>query len=190
MRVEQNNQYQDFFDRQNKFFEDMHTHSKAYKQGIEDLKVQQHKYVDELKAGQEITNKVVLELKKNQDKHQKELAAHRKEYKEHNKPMKEGIQQINPYLKARLPEDIPEWMQGNVQAGRGRFSDGMSPIPRNCLPGASSASMNKDDKGKGKAEKEDGDERGKKKAFEASVWNVTNVALHEQHFKKLARTLC
>ncbi|MED6162538.1 hypothetical protein PIB30_071401 [Stylosanthes scabra] len=78
-----------------------------------------------------------------------------------------GIQQINPYLKARLPEDIPEWMQGNVQAGRGRFSDGMSPIPRNCWLGASSASMNKVDKGKGKAEEEGGDERGKKKAWEA-----------------------
>ncbi|MED6109071.1 hypothetical protein PIB30_030155 [Stylosanthes scabra] len=78
-----------------------------------------------------------------------------------------GIQQINPYLKARLLEDIPEWMQGNVQAGRGRFSDGMSPIPRKCWPGASSASMNKYDKGKGKAEEEDGDELGKKKAWEA-----------------------
>ncbi|MED6224818.1 hypothetical protein PIB30_087767 [Stylosanthes scabra] len=65
MRVKQNNQFQDFFDRQNTFFEDMRTHSNAYKQGIEDLKVQQHKYVDELKAGQEITNKAMLELKKN-----------------------------------------------------------------------------------------------------------------------------
>ncbi|MED6195582.1 hypothetical protein PIB30_039186 [Stylosanthes scabra] len=39
MRVEQNNQFKDFFDRQNTFFEDMRTHSNAYKQRIEDLKV-------------------------------------------------------------------------------------------------------------------------------------------------------
>ncbi|MED6195583.1 hypothetical protein PIB30_039187, partial [Stylosanthes scabra] len=32
-----------------------------------------------------------------------------------------GVQQINPFLKARLPEDIPEWMRNNVQAGRGRL---------------------------------------------------------------------
>ncbi|MED6125567.1 hypothetical protein PIB30_069670 [Stylosanthes scabra] len=72
---------------------------------------------------------------------------------------------------SRLPEDIPEWMQGNVQAGRGRFSDGISYIPRNCWPGATStgaasASKNVEDKGKGKAE-EGGGERGKKKAWEA-----------------------
>ncbi|MED6209826.1 hypothetical protein PIB30_058384 [Stylosanthes scabra] len=127
MRVEQNNQFKDFFDRQNSFFEDMRTQTRAYKQGFEDLRVQQHKYVDEIKASQEITHQAVL----------------------------------------KLPEDIPEWMQGNVQVGRGRFSDGMSPIPRNCWPGASSALMNKDDKGKGKAEEEGGDERGKKKAWEA-----------------------
>ncbi|MED6224637.1 hypothetical protein PIB30_086085 [Stylosanthes scabra] len=206
----------------------MRTQTKAYKQGFEDLRVQQHKYVDEIKASQEITHQAVLELKKNQDKHQKELAAHRKEYKEHCKAMKRtmekqktkfetanqywhrinskneekidylcwGIQQINPYLKARLSEGIPEWMQGNVQARRGRFSDGMSPIPRNCWPGASSASIDKYDKGKGKVEEEGGDEHGKKKAWEArdkdlNKWkNVTNVALHEKHFKKLARTLC
>ncbi|MED6122150.1 hypothetical protein PIB30_037144 [Stylosanthes scabra] len=133
-------------------------------QGFEDLRVLQHKYVDEIKASHEITHQAVLELKKNQDKQQKELAAHRKEYKEHSKVMKEatdkqkaqfeatnqywhrinnkneqkidymcwGVQQINPYLKGKLPEDISEWMQGNVQAGRGRFTDGMSDIPRNC----------------------------------------------------------
>ncbi|MED6182981.1 hypothetical protein PIB30_033695 [Stylosanthes scabra] len=166
MRVEQNNQFKDFFDQQNSFFEDIRTQTKAYKQGFEDLRVQQHKYVDEIKASQEITHQAVLELKKNQDKHQKELAAHRKEYKEHSKAMEEamekqntqfqtanqywhrinskneekidylcwGIQQINPYLKARLPEDIPEWMQDNVQAGMEHFSDGMSHIPRNCWP--------------------------------------------------------
>ncbi|MED6145874.1 hypothetical protein PIB30_029253 [Stylosanthes scabra] len=83
-----------------------------------------------------------------------------------------GVQQVNPYLKGRLPEDIPEWMQANVQAGRGRFSDGMSHIPINCWPGATSAkaasaSKNVEDKGKGKAEEESGDERGKKKAWEA-----------------------
>ncbi|MED6209359.1 hypothetical protein PIB30_053908 [Stylosanthes scabra] len=204
MRVEQNNQFKDFFDRQNSFFEDMRTQTKAYKQGFEDLRVQQHKYVDEIKASQEITHQAVLELKKNQDKHQKELAAHRKEYKEHSKEMKAamekqraqfeaanqywhkinskneqkidymcwGVQQINPYLKGRLPEDIPEWMQGNLQVGRGRFSDGISHIPRNYWPratsaGAASASKNVEDKGKGKDEKGDNDERGKKKAWEA-----------------------
>ncbi|MED6122577.1 hypothetical protein PIB30_041033 [Stylosanthes scabra] len=152
-----------------------------------------------MRAGQEITNKAVLELKMNQDKHQKELAAHKKEYKEHCKAMKAamekqqtqfqtanqywhkinsnneekidylcwGVQQINPYLKARLPEDIPEWMRNNVLAGRGRFTDGMSTQPRNCCPGATSASKNEDEKGNGKAEEEDGDKRGKKKAWEA-----------------------
>ncbi|MED6131755.1 hypothetical protein PIB30_012763 [Stylosanthes scabra] len=109
MRVEQNNQFKDFFDRQNSFFEDMRTQTKVYKQGFEDLRLLQHK----------------------------------------------------------LPEEIPEWMQGNVQAGRGRFTDGISDIPRNCWPGATSASKNKDDKGKGKAEEEGGDGRGKKKAWEA-----------------------
>ncbi|MED6121842.1 hypothetical protein PIB30_033857 [Stylosanthes scabra] len=83
-----------------------------------------------------------------------------------------GVQQVNPYLKGRLPEDIPEWMQANVQAGRGRFSDGMSHIPRKCWPGATSAgaasaSKNVEDKGNGKAEEGDNDERGKKKAWEA-----------------------
>ncbi|MED6109517.1 hypothetical protein PIB30_034416 [Stylosanthes scabra] len=177
----------------------MRTQTKAYKQGFEDLRVQQHKYVDEIKASHEITHQAILELKKNQDKNTKDLAAHRKEYKEHSKAMKEamdkqkaqleaanqywhrinsknvqkidylcwGVQQINPYRKGRLPEDIPEWMQGNVQAGRGRFTNGMSDVPRNCWPGATSASKNKADKGKGKAEEEGGDERGKKKAWEA-----------------------
>ncbi|MED6147100.1 hypothetical protein PIB30_040810 [Stylosanthes scabra] len=102
MRVEQNNQFQDFLDRQNKFFEDMHTHSNAYKQGIEDLKVQQHKYVDELKAGQEITNKAVLELKINQDKHQKELAANKKEYKEHCKAMKSTMEKQQTNFKQQI----------------------------------------------------------------------------------------
>ncbi|MED6145097.1 hypothetical protein PIB30_021751 [Stylosanthes scabra] len=111
MRVEQNNQFKDFFDRQNNFFEDMRTQTKAYKQGFEDLR-------------------------------------------------------------GRLPEDIPEWMQANVQVGRGRFSDGMSHIPRNCWPGATSAgaastSKNVEDKGKCKAEEGDNDECGKKKAWEA-----------------------
>ncbi|MED6159396.1 hypothetical protein PIB30_042021 [Stylosanthes scabra] len=40
MRVEQNNQFKDFFDRQNSFFEDIRTQTKAYKQGFEDLRVQ------------------------------------------------------------------------------------------------------------------------------------------------------
>ncbi|MED6213211.1 hypothetical protein PIB30_091075 [Stylosanthes scabra] len=65
-----------------------------------------------------------------------------------------GVQQVNPYLTGRLPEDIPEWMQANLQAGRGRFHDGMSRTPR-------------DYKGKDKAEEGDNDERGKKKAWEA-----------------------
>ncbi|MED6183492.1 hypothetical protein PIB30_038332 [Stylosanthes scabra] len=146
MRVEQNNQFKDFFDQQNSFFEEMHTQTKAYKQGFEDLRVQQHKYVDEIKASQEITHKAVLELRENQDKHGKELATHRRKYKKDYKEMKAdmekqkaqfeaanqywhqlnskneqkidylcwGVQQVNPYLKGRLPEDIPEWMQGNV----------------------------------------------------------------------------
>ncbi|MED6182943.1 hypothetical protein PIB30_033349 [Stylosanthes scabra] len=83
-----------------------------------------------------------------------------------------GIQQVNPYLKGRLPEDIPEWMQANLQAGRGRFSDGMSRTPRDCWPGATSrgetsASKNVEDKGKGPTEEGDNDERGKEKAWEA-----------------------
>ncbi|MED6208626.1 hypothetical protein PIB30_047095 [Stylosanthes scabra] len=166
--------------------------------------MRQHKYVDEIKASQEITHKAVLELRENQDKHDKELAAHRKEYKKDYKEMKAamekskaqfeaanqywhqlnskteqkidylcwGVQQVNPYLKGRLPEDIPEWMQDNVQAGRGRFSDGISLIPRDYWPGAtsrgaSSASKNVEDKGKGPAEEGDNDERRKKKAWEA-----------------------
>ncbi|MED6223876.1 hypothetical protein PIB30_078417 [Stylosanthes scabra] len=181
----------------------MRTQTRVYKQGIEDLRVQQHKYVGEIKTSQEITQKAVLELKENQDKHGKELAAHRKEYKKDYKEMKAamekqkgqfeaanqywhkinskneqkidymcwGIQQVNPYLKCRLPEDIPEWMQANLQAGRGRFSDGMSHIPRDCWPGATSrgpaSASNEEDKGKGKAEEGDNDDRGKKKAWEA-----------------------
>ncbi|MED6204900.1 hypothetical protein PIB30_012946 [Stylosanthes scabra] len=83
-----------------------------------------------------------------------------------------GVQQVNPYLKGRLPEDIPEWMQGNVQAGRGRFSDGISHIPRDFWPGATSrgaasASKNVEDKGISQVEEGDNDERGKKKAWEA-----------------------
>ncbi|MED6113379.1 hypothetical protein PIB30_070188 [Stylosanthes scabra] len=78
-----------------------------------------------------------------------------------------GVQQINPYLIGRLPEDIPEWMRNNVLAGRGRFTDGIGTQPRNCWPGATSASKNEEDKGKGKTEEEDGDKRGKKKAWEA-----------------------
>ncbi|MED6224817.1 hypothetical protein PIB30_087766, partial [Stylosanthes scabra] len=66
-----------------------------------------------------------------------------------------GIQQINPYLKGRLPEDIPEWMRNNVLAGRGCFTDGMGTQTRNCWPGATSSSKNEEDKGKGKAEEED-----------------------------------
>ncbi|MED6214563.1 hypothetical protein PIB30_104161, partial [Stylosanthes scabra] len=57
MRVEKNNQFKDFFDRQNSFFEEMRTQTKAYKQGFEDMRVQQHKYVEEIKASQEITHK-------------------------------------------------------------------------------------------------------------------------------------
>ncbi|MED6164697.1 hypothetical protein PIB30_092648 [Stylosanthes scabra] len=204
MRVEQNNQFKDFFDRQNSFFEEMRTQTRAYKQGFEDLRVQQHKYVDEIKASQETTHKAVLELRENKGTHQKELAAHRREYKKDYKEMKAamekqraqfevanqywhkinskneqkidflcwGVQEVNPYLKGRLPEDIPEWMQANLQAGKGRFSDGMSHIPRDCWPGATSkgvasASKNVEDKGKGKAEEEGGDDCGKKKAWEA-----------------------
>ncbi|MED6129174.1 hypothetical protein PIB30_105258, partial [Stylosanthes scabra] len=78
---------------------------------------------------------------------------------------------VNPYLKGRLPEDIPEWMQANLQAGRGRFHDGISRTPRDCWPGATSrgpaSTSNEEDKGKGKAEEGDNDERGKKKAWEA-----------------------
>ncbi|MED6194737.1 hypothetical protein PIB30_031270 [Stylosanthes scabra] len=149
MMVEQNNQFKDFFDRQNSFFEEMRTQTKAYKQGFEDLRVQQHKYVDEIKASQEITHKAVLELRENQDKHGKELG--------------------------RLPKDIPEWMQGIVQAGRGQFSDGISHIPRDYWPGATSkgaasASKNVEDKGKGKAEEE---ERGKK------AWEARDKDLNE-----------
>ncbi|MED6169295.1 hypothetical protein PIB30_020088 [Stylosanthes scabra] len=76
---------------------------------------------------------------------------------------------INPYLTARLPEDIPEWMRNNVRAGKGHFSGGMNTQPRNCWPGATSASKAEEDKGK--------------------VWIVTNVAHHEQHSKKLAKGL-
>ncbi|MED6120752.1 hypothetical protein PIB30_024041 [Stylosanthes scabra] len=163
----------------------MRTQTKVYKQGFEDLRVQQHKYVDEIKASQEITHKAVLELRENQDKHNKEMAAHRKEYKKDYEEIKEamekskaqfetanqywhrinskneqkfdylcwGIQQVNPYLKGQLPEDILEWMQGNLQVGRGRFSDGMSRTLRDCWPGATSrgeasASKNEEDKEK------------------------------------------
>ncbi|MED6119903.1 hypothetical protein PIB30_016112 [Stylosanthes scabra] len=168
MRVEQNNQFKDFFDRQNSFFEEIRTQTKAYKQGFEDLRVQQHKYVDEIKASQEITHKAVLELRENQDKHGKELANHRREYKKDYKEMKAAMEK----QKGRLPEDISEWMKANLQAGRGRFSNGMSHIPRECWPGATSrgaasASKNEEDKGKGKAEEGDNDEHGKKKAWEA-----------------------
>ncbi|MED6120926.1 hypothetical protein PIB30_025407 [Stylosanthes scabra] len=195
MRVEQNNQFKDFFDQQNSFFEEMRTQTKACKQGFEDLRVQQHKYVEEIKASQEITHKAVLKLRENKNKHINDLAAHRKEYKKDHKEMKAamekqkgqfeaanqywhkinskneqkidymcwGIQQVNLYHKGRLPEDIPEWMQANLQAGRGRFSDGMSRIPRDCWPGATSrgpaSASNEEDKGKGKAEEGDNDER-------------------------------
>ncbi|MED6157918.1 hypothetical protein PIB30_027971 [Stylosanthes scabra] len=138
MRVEQNNQFKDFFDKQNSFFEEMRTQSKTYKQGFEDLRVQQHKI---------------------NSKNEQKI-----DY------LYWGIQQVNPYIKGRLPEDIPEWMQANLQAGRGRFFDGMSRIPRYCWLGAISrgeASASKEDKGKGKAEEGDNDERGKKKAWEA-----------------------
>ncbi|MED6124861.1 hypothetical protein PIB30_062944 [Stylosanthes scabra] len=153
MRVEQYNQFKDFFDRQNSFFEDMRTQTKVYKQEFEDLRVLQHKYVDEIKANHEITHQAVLEINNKNEQKFDYLCW--------------GVQQINPYLKGKLPEDIPEWMQGNVQAGMGHFTNGMSDVPRNCWPGATSASKNKDDKGKGKAEEEGGDERGKKKAWEA-----------------------
>ncbi|MED6213554.1 hypothetical protein PIB30_094496, partial [Stylosanthes scabra] len=158
MRVEQNNQFKDFFDRKNSFFEEMRTQTKAYKQGFEDMRVQQHKYVEEIKASQEITHKAVLELRENQNKHINDFVTHKKEYKKDQREMKAamekskaqfetanqywhrinskneqkidflcwGVQQVNPYLKGRLPEDIPEWMQANLQAGRGRFHDGMS----------------------------------------------------------------
>ncbi|MED6145875.1 hypothetical protein PIB30_029254 [Stylosanthes scabra] len=78
MRVEQNNQFKDFLDRQNSFFEDMRTQTRVYKQGFEYFRVQRHKYVEEIKASHEITHQAVLELKKNQDKQQKDFAAHRK----------------------------------------------------------------------------------------------------------------
>ncbi|MED6166317.1 hypothetical protein PIB30_108102 [Stylosanthes scabra] len=127
----------------------MRTQTKAYKQGFEDMRVQQHKYVEEIKASQEITHKAVQELRENQNKHINDFAADKKE----------------------LPEDIPEWMQANLQAGRGRFHDGMSRTPRDCWPGATSrgpaSTSNEEDKGKGKAEEGDNDERGKKKAWEA-----------------------
>ncbi|MED6222318.1 hypothetical protein PIB30_063212 [Stylosanthes scabra] len=139
MRVEQNNQFKDFFDRQNSFFEEMHTQTKAYKQGFEDMRVQQHKI---------------------NSKNEQKI-----DY------LCWGVQQVNPYLKGRLPEDIPEWMQANLQAGRGRFHDGMSRTPRDCWPGATSrgpaSTSNEEDKGKGKAEEGDNDECGKKKAWEA-----------------------
>ncbi|MED6158938.1 hypothetical protein PIB30_037666 [Stylosanthes scabra] len=175
MRVEQNNQFKDFFDRQNSFFEEMHTQTKAYKQGFEDMRVQQHKYVEEIKASQEITHKAVLELRENQNKHINDFATHKKEINSKNEQKIDylcwGVQQVNPYLKGRLPEDIPEWMQANLQAGRGRFHDGMSRIPRDCWRGATSrgpaSTPNEEDKGKGKAEEGDNDERGKKKAWEA-----------------------
>ncbi|MED6110893.1 hypothetical protein PIB30_047185 [Stylosanthes scabra] len=79
MRVEQNNQFKDFFDRQNNFFEEMRTQTKAYKQGFEDMRVQQHKYIEEIKASQEITHKAVLELRENQNKHTNDFAAHKKD---------------------------------------------------------------------------------------------------------------
>ncbi|MED6212741.1 hypothetical protein PIB30_086488 [Stylosanthes scabra] len=139
MRVEQNNQFKDFFDRQNSFFEEMRTQTKAYKQGFEDMRVQQHKI---------------------NSKNEQKI-----DY------LCWGVQQVNPYLKGRLPEDIPEWMQANLQAGRGRFHDGMSRTPRDCWPGATSSgpasTSNEEDKGKGKVEEGDNDERGKKKAWEA-----------------------
>ncbi|MED6164962.1 hypothetical protein PIB30_095167, partial [Stylosanthes scabra] len=194
MRVEQNNQFKDFFDRQNSFFEEMRTQTKAYKQGFEDMRLQQHKYVEEIKASQEITHKAVQELRENQNKHINDFAAHKKEYKKDQREMKAamekskaqfetanqywhrinnkneqkidylcwGIQQVNPYLKGRLPEDIPEWMQANLQAGRGRFHDGMSHTLRDCWLGATSrgpaSTSNEEDKGKGKAEEGDNDE--------------------------------
>ncbi|MED6140036.1 hypothetical protein PIB30_089389 [Stylosanthes scabra] len=182
MRVEQNNQFKDFFDRHNSFFEEMRTQTKAYKQGFEDLRVQQHKYVDEIKASQEITHKAVLELRENQYKHDKELAAHRKEYKKDYKEMKAAMEKqkkqfetANQYwhqLNIKTEQKIDYLCWGNVQAGRGRFSDGMSHILRDCWPaatsrGAASASKNVEDKGKGSAEEGDNDERGKKKAWEA-----------------------
>ncbi|MED6210918.1 hypothetical protein PIB30_068614 [Stylosanthes scabra] len=170
MRVEQNNQFKDFFDRQNSFFEDMRTQTKAYKQGFEDLRVQQHKreYKKDFKA-----------MKETMDKQKAQFEAANQYWHQINSKNEQkidylcwGVQQVNPYLKGRLPEDIPEWMQDNVQAGRGRFSDGISHIPRNCWPGATSAgaasaSKNVEDKGKGKAEERDNDERGKNKAWEA-----------------------
>ncbi|MED6217197.1 hypothetical protein PIB30_015531 [Stylosanthes scabra] len=165
MRVEKNNQSKNFFDRQNSFFEDMRTQTKAYKQGFEDLRVQQHKkeYKEHSKA-----------MKEAMDKQKAQFEAANQYWHRINSKNEQkidylcwGVQQINPYLKGRLPEDIPEWMQGNVQAGRLRFTDGISDVPRNYWPGATSASKNKDDKGKGKAEEEGGDERGKKKAWEA-----------------------
>ncbi|MED6121175.1 hypothetical protein PIB30_027784 [Stylosanthes scabra] len=169
-------------------------------QGDELIPIEKPITAEKIKASQEITHKVVLELRENQNKHINDLAAHRKEYRKDHKEMKAamekskaqfetanqywhrinnkneqkidylcwGIQQVNPYLKGRLPEDIPEWMQANLQAGRGRFSDGMSRTPRDCWPGATSrgeASASKEDKGKGKAEEGDNDERGKKKCM-------------------------
>ncbi|MED6206149.1 hypothetical protein PIB30_024175 [Stylosanthes scabra] len=88
MRVEQNNQFKDFFDRQNSFFEEMRTQIKAYKQGFEDMRAQQHKYVEEIKASQEITHKAVLELRENQNKHINDFAAHKKEYRKDQREMK------------------------------------------------------------------------------------------------------
>ncbi|MED6169294.1 hypothetical protein PIB30_020087 [Stylosanthes scabra] len=77
-----------------------------------------------------------------------------------------GVQQINPYLTARLPEDILEWMRNNVRAWKGHFSGGMNTQPRNCWPGATSATKAEDDKGNGKEKAEEGDVdgHGKKKA--------------------------
>ncbi|MED6149018.1 hypothetical protein PIB30_058499 [Stylosanthes scabra] len=165
MRVEQTNQFKDFFDKQNSFFEDMRTQTKAYKQGFEDLRVQQHKkeYKEHCKVMKE-----AMEQQKQQFQTANQYW-HRINSKNEEKIdyLCWGIQQVNPYLKARLPEDIPEWMQGNVQAGRGRFTDGMSHIPRSCWPGATSASENVEDKGKEKAEEGNIDERGKKKVWEA-----------------------
>ncbi|MED6205542.1 hypothetical protein PIB30_018529 [Stylosanthes scabra] len=100
MRVEQKNQFKDFFDQQNSFFEEMRTQTKAYKQGFEDLRVQQHKYVDEIKASQEITHKAVLELRENQDKHGKELAAHRREYIKDYKEMKAALEKQKAQFEA------------------------------------------------------------------------------------------
>ncbi|MED6136117.1 hypothetical protein PIB30_053095 [Stylosanthes scabra] len=151
----------------------MRTQTNAYKQGFEDLRVQQHKYVDEIKASQEITHKAVLELRENQDKHGKELAAHRREYKKDYKEMKVAMEK----QKAQFEAANQYWHQLNSKTEQkidylGRFSDGISHIPRDCWPGetsrgAASASKIVEDKGKGSAKEGDNDQRGKKKAWEA-----------------------